>query len=214
MRRSHGARPWRALTGLTLLALLAVACSPAPADTFAPPRAALAYQRDLTREAHAAWGLSAPVPVFAAQVHQESAWRADARSPVGAQGLAQFMPATARWMAELYPNDLEGVQPWNPRWALRAMVRYDGWLHRRVEGRTACDRWWFVLRAYNGGLGHVLAEKRLAADPFDRMSVDAQCGLAKRAALHCRENLGYPLRILLRHQRLYAAWGPPVGCDD
>ena len=33
------------------------------------------------------WGLGAPISVFAAQVHQESAWRPEAVSHVGAQGL-------------------------------------------------------------------------------------------------------------------------------
>jgi len=190
--------------------LLLLVTLPALAE---PPRTALHYQRDLTREARAVWGLSAPVPVFAGQIHQESAWREDARSPVGAQGLAQFMPATAKWMSEIYPSSLGAAQPYNPGWAIRAMVRYDDWLMRRVVGHTACDRWWAVLRSYNGGLGHWQAESRNALDRLDRRSVDRWCGSTRRAAVHCRENLDYPDRIMLRHQPRYAAWGPTVACD-
>ena len=48
------------------------------------PQPALQYRPLLTRTAHAVWGLDAPVAVFAAQVHQESAWRPSAVSHVGA----------------------------------------------------------------------------------------------------------------------------------
>lgn len=85
------------LLTLGLLGLLS-ACQPAFA-TDRIPTAAEQYRRTLVRSAHAEWGLSAPIATFAAQVHQESRWRADARSPVGAQGLAQFMPGTAEWIA-------------------------------------------------------------------------------------------------------------------
>lgn len=193
--------------GLIVGALLSEDC------VASPPRAALAHQRDLTREARAVFGLRAPIAVFAAQVHQESAWRDDARSPVGAEGLAQFMPATSRWMTELYPAALgDTAQPWNPRWALRAMVRYDRWLLARVKGRTACDEWWAALRSYNGGLGHWRAEARFSADPEERRCVDAQCGKARRHPSHCRENLHYPKQVLERHQWLYAGWGRTVYC--
>jgi len=67
-----------------------------------------------------AWGLEAPVALFAAQVHQESGWREDARSPVGALGLAQFMPGTAAWIAQLYPADLGDAAPLDALGAARS----------------------------------------------------------------------------------------------
>lgn len=172
------------------------------------PPAADQYRRPLTREAQMQWGLSAPVARFAAQVHQESGWRADAKSAYAA-GLAQFTPATADWIAKLYPRELGDGAPYSPAWALRALVTYDRWLYDRVRGATECDRWWFVLRAYNGGLGHVQAEARLAACSLHRESVDVACGRAKRAATHCAENLGYPRRILLTIEPRYLAAGWP-----
>ena len=66
---------------------------PAHAETTIP-RAAQQYRAQLIREARAVWGLSAPVSVFAAQIHTESWWRNDTVSSVGAQGLAQFMPVS------------------------------------------------------------------------------------------------------------------------
>ncbi|WP_163769991.1 transglycosylase SLT domain-containing protein, partial [Proteus mirabilis] len=76
---------------------------------------------DVIRNARLEWGLSAPVADFAAQLHQESGWRPDAISPAGAQGLAQFMPATADWISQLIPM-LSSREPFNPAWAIRALV--------------------------------------------------------------------------------------------
>ena len=149
--------------------------------------------------------------VFAAQVHQESAWRPDAVSHVGAQGLAQFMPATTRWIASQSP-ELTAQEPYNPAWALRALVTYDRWLYDRTPARyTPHERMWVALRGYNGGLGHWQAEAAAtgAAQPT-LAQVDAACGKARRAAVHCRENLGYPHRILVVIQPRYAAWGPSL----
>ena len=175
------------------------------------PQAAQQYRPLLTRTAHAVWGLNAPVAVFAAQLHQESAWRPGAVSHVGAQGLAQFMPATTQWIASLDPR-LASQQPFNPAWALRALVTYDLWLYERAPARyTAHDRMWVALRSYNGGLGHW--QKEAAATGLQRPAreqVDAACGKARRAVVHCRENLGYPQRILIDLQPRYLSWGPGV----
>ncbi|SDU82284.1 Transglycosylase SLT domain-containing protein [Pseudomonas sihuiensis] len=188
------------------------------ADAASIPTAAEQHRRTLVRAAHAEWGLGAPVATFAAQVHQESAWRVNARSPVGAEGLAQFMPATADWMAEIYPRSLGPAQPYNPGWALRAMVAFDRWLYERNQAVSECDRWAFVLAGYNGGNGWVNRDRRLAsakgADPlawFD--SVERHN--AGRSAANFRENRHYPRAILLRWEPMYAAagWGPGVCAD-
>jgi soluble lytic murein transglycosylase-like protein len=185
--------------------------APVQAKTSLPavPQAALGYRADLIRTARTVWGMQAPVASFAAQIHQESGWRRDAVSQVGAAGLAQFMPATSKWISTLDPQ-LQGNQPFNTAWAMRAMVTYDLWLFERTPaGYSRRDRMWVALRAYNGGLGHWQAEARKAASPA-RADVDAACGTAKRARIHCKENLGYPERILVALQPRYAGWGPGV----
>lgn len=191
------------------LSCIAVSCAQAQV-----PDAALRYRALLTRVAQAEWGLSAPVAAFAAQVHQESAWHPDALSRTGAAGLAQFMPATARWMPSVHPS-LASPQPYNPAWALQALVAYDRWLYERTPPRYArFDRMWVALRSYNGGLGHWQAEARNASgwatDTHTREGVDAVCGTARRHPTHCPENLGYPQRILLVLQPRYATWGPAL----
>ena len=64
-----------AAVGLVLACALLSFVLPARAQV---PQAAQQHRALLVRTAHAAWGLDAPVAVFAAQVHQESAWRPDA----------------------------------------------------------------------------------------------------------------------------------------
>lgn len=185
---------------------------PAPVQASAVPpvpTAALTHRAGLIRNARAVWGLEAPIAAFAAQIHQESAWNPRAVSHVGAAGLAQFMPGTSKWISGLYP-ELAGDQPFNPAWAMRAMVTYDRWLYDRAPAHySAFDKLWVALRSYNGGLGHWQQEARNAAGQ-DRASVDAACGTAKRARSHCKENLGYPHRILVVLQPRYAGWGNSV----
>ena len=201
-----------ALLGLALL--LAGSCHPVlAADTI--PHAAEQHRRTLVRAAHAEWGLGAPIATLAGQVHQESAWRSTARSPAGAQGLAQFMPATADWMADIYPSTLGPAQPYNPGWALRAMVMFDRWLYQRNQATSECDRWAFVLSAYNGGNGWVNRDRRLAsAKGADQLAWfdSVERHNAGRSAANFRENRHYPRAILLRWEPMYAAagWGSGV----
>lgn len=205
MRRGSRVPSW--VWWLVVAACLAsLAMDPAQAQI---PPAAQQHRALLTRTAHAVWGLDAPIAVFAAQVHQESGWRPDAVSRVGAAGLAQFMPATSRWISTT-DAQLRDNQPFNPAWALRALVLYDRQLFQRAPAHySARDRMWVALRGYNGGEGHWRAEAATTGlTRPTRDQVDAACGKARRAALHCHENLGYPHRILVVLQFRYLQWGP------
>lgn len=178
------------------------------------PRAALQYRNQLVREARAVWGLDAPVAVFAAQIHTESWWRNNTVSHVGAQGLAQFMPATAKWLPTVAPETGRPA-PFNPAWSLRACVTYDRWLWERVPGHDDRERMAFTLSAYNGGLGWVDRDRKKARGLGldDRVwfgSVEnVNAGRGKAAF---RENRNYPRLILNERQYAYikAGWGPGV----
>lgn len=181
-----------------------------PHPVVAPiPRDAVRHQRSLKREAHQVWGLGAPVATFAAQVHQESRWRANAASPVGAQGMAQFMPATARWISGI-DGQLATGDTLNPTWALRALVIYDKWLFDRIKAADDCNRMAFTLSAYNGGLGWVYKDQALASSSgLDKLTwwSSAETVNAGRSAANWQENRHYPRAIIFKHQPLYAAWG-------
>ena len=195
-------------------AFLALVLASAVASAADVPRDALRHRQELTREARQAWGLTAPVATFAAQIHQESRWRSDAVSPVGAQGMTQFMPATTRWIAGAYPRELGAAEPFNPTWAMRALVVYDRHLWERVKAATACDRMAMALSAYNGGLGWVWRDQKLATskgadgtrwfDQIERFN-------AGRHAAAFRENRGYPRLILLSYEPRYVAAGWGLG---
>ena len=204
-------RTLRALVAIliTLACLLALFAWPEQAKAQGVPEAAQRYRADLTRAARLHWGLNAPVAAFAAQIHQESGWRPEAVSRVGATGMAQFMPATAKWWCNLNGMSPLQCQPRNPSWAMRSLVGYDKWLYDRVYGANEFDRLWAALRSYNGGLGHWQAEARNAGSAR-RTAIDAACGTARRHPVHCKENLGYPRRILLTIQPRYESWGRGV----
>lgn len=187
---------------------------PAHAAETTIPRAAAQYRAELVRSARVVWGLDAPIAVFAAQVHTESWWRNDTVSSVGAQGLAQFMPSTARWLPSVAPETGQPA-PFNPGWSLRALCTYDKWLWDREDGRTPFDRMAFTLSSYNGGAGWVDRDKRLAAqrglDNIRWFGHVATCNAGRRKSAY-GENRAYVRLILRERQHAYinAGWGPGV----
>lgn len=201
----------RAFIGGLILALVSVS---AHAAEEAIPRAAAQYRAELVRSARVVWGLNAPIAVFAAQVHTESWWRNDTVSHVGAQGLAQFMPATAAWLPKVAPETGKPA-PFNPGWSLRALCTYDKWLWDRTDGATDFERMAFTLSAYNGGQGWVNRDKAKAR----KLGVDASRWFghvenvnAGRSRAAFAENRQYPRRILRERQQAYvrAGWGPGI----
>lgn len=170
------------------------------------PPAAHQYRAAITREAQLRFGVPPPVPAIAGQITQESGWRADARSVVGAQGLMQFMPKTAEWASSMCGTG--SAQPLNAQWAIRCGVWYDRWLFDRVRGHTDCDRAKFALAAYNGGLGWV--QRRMAMSPDPK---NADVTLAINPGItpaNQHENQTYPQRIVYRWQPRFASWGRTV----
>ena len=145
-------------------------------------------------------------------------------SAANAQGLAQFIPSTAKWLPTVAP-EVGKPQPFNPAWSLRACVVYDKYLWDHMSAMSAdksalstCDRMAFALSAYNGGAGWVNRDRSLAAkkglDP-DRYFGSAETVNAGRRASAIRENRRYVAYIFER-QTAYvrAGWGPGVSCAE
>lgn len=171
------------------------------------PYDAAKYKRMLIKESQLVFGLDAPVARLAGQIHQESAWNPTAQSPY-ADGLTQFTPSTAKWIAQIYP-ELGDPAPFSPRWAIRAMVRYDKRLLGQVDADTKCDAWAMALSAYNGGLGWVKRDAKLAAanDYCPYLWWDNVELFSNRAKWAFKENRGYPRNILKRWEPMYSAAG-------
>lgn len=93
-----------------------------------------------------------PAQTIAAQIQAESNWNAQAVSPAGARGIAQFMPATWESIAP-------GEDPFDPHAGIRALGRYMSQLKKQVEhlaGGDANKLIELTLAAYNAGPGNVL----------------------------------------------------------
>lgn len=101
----------------------------------------------LADEAAAKYGIDPDI--FKRQIGAESNWNVNARSPAGALGVAQFMPATAKGM---------GVNPMDPRSALFGAARYMSNNLKQFGGDYS-----LALAAYNAGGGN--ARKALKSFP-------------------------------------------------
>ena len=174
----------------------------------ATPAAALKHRATLTREAQFVFGLNAPVAMFAAQIEQESSWRESVTAWDNGRGLAQFMDPTTDHITKLYP-ELGKADPYNPRWAMRALVRYDQWLISRVKGKDDCHRWAAALKGYNAGLGYVQQAQRKSTDPQTWFGV-TEFVPTKQSAKNFEYSRKYPHWILFKRQPNYPGWGIPV----
>lgn len=94
---------------------------------------------DMARQAAIAAGISPDA--FVRQIQQESGFNPNAGSPAGAEGIAQFMPATASSM---------GVNPYDPSSALPGAARLMAGLAAQFGGDYSK-----ALAAYNAGPGAV-----------------------------------------------------------
>jgi hypothetical protein len=200
------------------VAIAALVSSSARAEWIVPPAPArpipaLAHKLrpELVRASNLVWGPVGPIPMFAAQIHQESAWNPNARSAY-ANGLTQFTPGTERDIQRRYAAELGPGGAFHPIWAIRALVRYDFDLAKSLGGATPCDRMLFALSGYNGGAGWVTRDRALAAksgrDPLAYAAVAPFN--AGRAPQFFKENRDYPVRIVYVLQWTYLTWGPPV----
>ncbi|WP_406090488.1 NlpC/P60 family protein [Kitasatospora purpeofusca] len=135
------------------------------------------------------WGRLCPdlsPPLLAAQLYQESGFDPRARSGVGAEGLAQFMPGT--WAAYGTDGNSDGRKdPWEPLDAIASAATFDCALAAFVA-KVPGDRQSNMLAAYNAGPGAVT--KYQGVPPY-------------------RETQGY-VRNILATSRSFAAPVAPV----
>ncbi|MFC4883584.1 NlpC/P60 family protein [Streptomyces beijiangensis] len=130
-----------------------------------------AFNGSQVPEAYRSWVIKsgqqcaeAPAAVIAAQIEAESNWNPAAVSPVGAQGLSQFMPGT--WGSWGVDADGDGkADPFTPADAIMTQGRYDCWLAKKVVSyKVKGDVVRLMLAAYNAGPGAI--EQYQGIPPF------------------------------------------------
>ncbi len=179
--------------GLRLLALAVVVgmlmgCSQASAGVAFPDR----YDRDI-RKAVAAWWPDYPHWfVWKAQLFQESRLDPDAVSPVGARGLAQFMPGT--WDQVRRELRLGSAASPHHDIAIEAGAYYmarlrKGWSSPRPQE----DRQQLAQASYNAGMGNLLKAQRACGGP--NLYAEIIACLPDITGRHSTETITYVDRI-------------------
>jgi len=170
---------------ICLLLGLLVSCAPAQAGTIFPDR----YDPQIRQAVDRYWPTGPDWVWWKAQLFQESRLRPEAVSPVGAAGLAQFMPATWREVSReirLPP----GISP-HSEIAIEAGAYFMAKLARGwTADRPLLERHRLAQASYNAGTGNILRAQALChgARLWDDI---APCLAAVTGAANARETIGY-----------------------
>jgi len=149
------------------------------------------YDREI-RTASETWLPGLPWELWKAQLFQESRLRPDAVSPVGARGLAQFMPGTWREVAAALRYDAS-VSPHSIEPAILAGAYYMAQQRRAWRTVADFDRHRLAAAGYNAGLGNIRKASRRAGGATDWTSVAA--ALPDVTGRHALETQTYVTRI-------------------
>lgn len=146
---------------------------------------------DLIKESANTWMPSVDWLWWKAQVKAESAFNPLARSPVGAIGLAQIMPAT---FAEIGRKSGITGNPYAPEVNLMA----GAWYMNRQRAifkapRPEYEKHALACAAYNAGAGHIIKAQRLAGDPQEWQPVAEK--LPQVTGKHAKETTDYVSKI-------------------
>jgi Transglycosylase SLT domain/SPOR domain len=120
-----------------LLALLILSCGAARSEPLPAAPPSVTIDRICTLIASSADKSGLPRDFFARLIWKESRFDHQAVSPVGAEGIAQFMPATAKIVGLADPFDIDQAIP--------ASAAYLARLH------SGFGNWGLAAAAYNGG---------------------------------------------------------------
>lgn len=121
--------------------------------------------------------------IIAAQVQKESSWDPLATSPVGAQGIAQFMPAT--WQSAGRDGDGDGkAEVWNPKDAIFSQGHFMCSMVEEVRGfaNGTDELVRFALAAYNAGPAAVQEARGVPPFPETQKYVQSITSMASQMA--------------------------------
>ena len=129
-----------------------------------------------------------------AQLMAESNLDPSAVSPVGAEGIAQFMPRTWDDMCDQLGYS-DGASPLDPTLAIPAAAYYLAQLRRAWSApRPEIDRHCLAMASYNAGFGNLLEAQRAAGMASDYAAIIA--ALPAITEHYADETTAYVKRIL------------------
>jgi membrane-bound lytic murein transglycosylase MltF len=186
---------------MLLLAFISV-CVFSPSAVSSRPLFSDAYDPAIERSVARWWPAFPFWRAWKAQLYQESLLEPDAISPAGAEGIAQFMPATWREVTAALKWGL--VSPRDARLAIEAGAFYmarlrQGWSSPRPE----LERQRLAQASYNAGFGNILEAQRRCGGARDWHAI-APC-LPQVTGRHAAETITYVDRIARWWQMLEAA---------
>lgn len=189
--------------GICLLIGMLVGCSSASAGTLFPSR----YDAQIRAAVERHWSDHPDWLAWRAQLYQESRLRPDAVSPVGAAGLAQFMPGTWRDVARelrLPP----GVSP-HQDIAIDAGAYYMAKQRRAWSTpRPADERQRLAQASYNAGMGNILRAQARCGGARDWADI-VPCLPLVTGARNAAETRGYVEAIARWRLRMIADGATP-----
>ncbi len=129
---------------------------------------------DAIKQHHTHFGLPLDWRMLKAQLVAESGLNPTAKSPVGALGLAQFMPKT--WDEVMKGL---GLPADTPRTDTDTSIKACAYYMRSLFGkwkapRPEIDRYCLALASYNAGMGNILKAQKLATEKHPFATVIAQ----------------------------------------
>ena len=151
------------------------------------------YDDDIQRF-HDSFNLPFDWLILKAQLIQESQLNPFAVSPVGAKGLAQFMPKT--WAEYVVKCSMPvGTSAFNSHASIHCCAHYmsdllKGW---KAE-RSTEDRYKLALASYNAGFGNILAAQKLAQGAADYDSIISKLPVVT-GAKNAKETTTYVRKI-------------------
>lgn len=134
--------------------------------------------------------------LFKSQAIAESRLKPDAKSPVGALGIMQIMPATYTEILKKNPDIKDG--PRQPRWNIAAGIYYDKTIWNLWKAkRPFQDRIDFMFGSYNAGKGNVLRAQKVAEKQGLNPNLwgSIEISLPRVTGRHSAETLGYVEKI-------------------
>ena len=134
------------------------------------------------------------------QYYQESLLNPDARSHVGAVGIAQFMGPTWKDVRQELGLPVSALAT-NPKYAIIAGAYYmsklrNTWKSKREEK----DRYNLALASYNAGVGNILRAQRKTSGALEFQPIIDQLHLV--TGIHAKETRTYVIRIWKIYKRL------------